>query len=79
MIYQPRRFCMILLQWKHRILCDVVDFFDLFPAVPEVKVTPRIQSRRPGKDASMFCHVIGEPFPKVSLQHLMYECVKLDQ
>lgn len=33
--------------------------------IPEVKVTPRIQSRRPGKDASMFCHVIGEPFPKV--------------
>ncbi|XP_066994850.2 follistatin-related protein 5 [Anabrus simplex] len=33
--------------------------------IPEVKVTPRIQSRRPGEDASMFCHVIGEPFPKV--------------
>ncbi|XP_049811271.1 follistatin-related protein 5-like isoform X1 [Schistocerca nitens] len=33
--------------------------------IPEVKVTPRIQSRRPGEDASMFCHVVGEPFPKV--------------
>ncbi|KAK7603150.1 hypothetical protein V9T40_003149 [Parthenolecanium corni] len=33
--------------------------------IPEVKVTPRIQSRRPGEEASMFCHVIGEPFPKV--------------
>ncbi|KDR16550.1 Follistatin-related protein 5 [Zootermopsis nevadensis] len=33
--------------------------------IPEVKVTPRIQSQRPGKEASMFCHVIGEPFPKV--------------
>uniref|UniRef100_A0A8D8XK16 Follistatin-related protein 5 n=1 Tax=Cacopsylla melanoneura TaxID=428564 RepID=A0A8D8XK16_9HEMI len=33
--------------------------------VPEVKVTPRIQSRRPGEEASMFCHVVGEPFPKV--------------
>lgn len=33
--------------------------------IPEVKVTPKIQSRRPGEEASMFCHVIGEPFPKV--------------
>ncbi|KAG8276434.1 Follistatin- protein 5 [Homalodisca vitripennis] len=33
--------------------------------IPEVKVTPRIQSRRPGEEAAMFCHVIGEPFPKV--------------
>lgn len=33
--------------------------------IPEVKVTPRIQSRRPGEDVSMFCHVVGEPFPKV--------------
>ena len=30
-----------------------------------MKVTPRIQSRRPGEEASMFCYVIGEPFPKV--------------
>lgn len=34
-------------------------------ALPEVKVTPRIQSRRPGEKTSMFCHVIGEPFPEV--------------
>ncbi|XP_059480798.1 follistatin-related protein 5-like isoform X2 [Neocloeon triangulifer] len=33
--------------------------------VPEVKVTPRIQSRRPGEDAAMLCHVVGQPFPKV--------------
>ncbi|KAF0767973.1 follistatin-related protein 5 isoform X2 [Aphis craccivora] len=32
--------------------------------LPEVKVTPRIQSRRPGEKTSMFCHVIGEPFPE---------------
>ncbi|CAG2067962.1 unnamed protein product, partial [Timema podura] len=36
-------------------------------AIPEVKVTPRIQSRRPGEESSMFCHVIGEPFPKYEL------------
>nr|CAD7405746.1 unnamed protein product [Timema cristinae] len=34
--------------------------------IPEVKVTPRIQSRRPGEESSMFCHVIGEPFPKIT-------------
>ena len=39
--------------------------FPHFTAIPEVRVTPRIQSRRPGEEASMFCHVIGEPFPKV--------------
>ncbi|KAF4531901.1 hypothetical protein B566_EDAN000930 [Ephemera danica] len=33
--------------------------------VPEVRVTPRIQSRRPGEDAAMLCHVVGQPFPKV--------------
>ncbi|XP_071439347.1 follistatin-related protein 5-like isoform X2 [Hetaerina americana] len=33
--------------------------------IPEVKVTPKIQSRRPGEEAAMFCHVVGEPFPKV--------------
>ncbi|XP_015374342.1 PREDICTED: follistatin-related protein 5-like isoform X1 [Diuraphis noxia] len=33
--------------------------------LPEVKVTPRIQSRRPSEKTSMFCHVIGEPFPEV--------------
>ncbi|XP_071050414.1 follistatin-related protein 5-like isoform X2 [Onthophagus taurus] len=33
--------------------------------VPEVHVTPRIQSKRPGEDATMYCHVAGEPFPKV--------------
>ncbi|KAI4470266.1 follistatin-related [Holotrichia oblita] len=36
-----------------------------FSAVPEVHVTPRIQSKRPGEDAVMYCHVAGEPFPKV--------------
>lgn len=35
--------------------------------VPEVQVTPRIQSRRPGQDAAMLCHVVGQPFPKVCL------------
>jgi len=35
-------------------------------ALPEVKVMPRIQSRRPGERTSMFCHVIGEPFPEVN-------------
>lgn len=38
-----------------------------FIALPEVKVTPRIQSRRPGEKTAMFCHVIGEPFPEVSM------------
>ncbi|XP_017770314.1 PREDICTED: follistatin-related protein 5-like, partial [Nicrophorus vespilloides] len=33
--------------------------------VPEVHVTPRIQSKRPGEDVVMYCHVAGEPFPKV--------------
>ncbi|XP_049830071.1 follistatin-related protein 5-like isoform X2 [Schistocerca gregaria] len=33
--------------------------------IPEVKVMPKIQYRRPGEQASMFCHVVGEPFPKV--------------
>ena len=35
--------------------------------VPEVRVTPRIQSRRPGEEAAMLCHVVGQPFPKVSM------------
>lgn len=26
---------------------------------------PRIQSKRPGESAEMYCHVIGDPFPKV--------------
>lgn len=39
----------------------------LFSALPGVKVTPRIQSRRPGEKTSMFCHVIGEPFPEVNI------------
>lgn len=38
----------------------------MFTAVPEVHVTPRIQSKRPGEDATMYCHVAGEPFPKVN-------------
>uniref|UniRef100_A0A6P7FSV5 Follistatin-related protein 5-like isoform X1 n=1 Tax=Diabrotica virgifera virgifera TaxID=50390 RepID=A0A6P7FSV5_DIAVI len=33
--------------------------------VPEVHVTPRLQSKRPCEDAYMLCHVAGEPFPKV--------------
>ncbi|XP_050437468.1 follistatin-related protein 5-like [Adelges cooleyi] len=33
--------------------------------LPEVKVMPKIQSRKPGERTSMFCHVIGEPFPEV--------------
>ncbi|KAF5303953.1 hypothetical protein FQA39_LY01738 [Lamprigera yunnana] len=33
--------------------------------IPEVHVTPRIQSKRPAEDATMYCHVAGEPFPKV--------------
>lgn len=33
--------------------------------IPEVRVTPRIQSKRPEEESSMFCHVVGEPFPKV--------------
>ncbi|XP_030759224.1 follistatin-related protein 5-like, partial [Sitophilus oryzae] len=32
---------------------------------PEVHVMPKIQSKRPGEDAQMFCHVSGEPFPQV--------------
>ncbi|KAF7266636.1 hypothetical protein GWI33_020131 [Rhynchophorus ferrugineus] len=32
---------------------------------PEVHVMPKIQSKRPGEDAQMFCHVAGEPFPQV--------------
>lgn len=39
-------------------------------AVPEVHVTPRIQSKRPGEDATMLCHVAGEPFPKVKINCL---------
>nr|CAH0112252.1 unnamed protein product [Daphnia galeata] len=33
--------------------------------LPEVRVTPRIQSRRPGDDSLMKCHAVGVPFPKV--------------
>ncbi|XP_046405288.1 follistatin-related protein 5-like isoform X4 [Ischnura elegans] len=39
--------------------------FSKLYTIPEVKVTPKIQSRRPGEEAAMFCHVVGEPFPKV--------------
>lgn len=42
--------------------------------MPEVHVTPRLQSKRPGEDATMFCHVAGEPFPKVSILMLTYIC-----
>ena len=34
-------------------------------AIPQVRVTPRIQSRRPGEDSLMKCHAVGVPFPKV--------------
>lgn len=34
-------------------------------AVPEVRVTPRLQSKRPGEEATMWCHVVGEPLPRV--------------
>ncbi|CAB0037197.1 unnamed protein product [Trichogramma brassicae] len=34
-------------------------------AIPEVRVTPRLQSKRPGEEASMRCHVVGEPLPRV--------------
>ncbi|XP_015522448.1 follistatin-related protein 5 isoform X1 [Neodiprion lecontei] len=33
--------------------------------VPEVRVTPRLQSKRPGEEATMWCHVVGEPLPRV--------------
>lgn len=33
--------------------------------IPQVRVTPRIQTRRPGDDSLMKCHAIGVPFPKV--------------
>ncbi|XP_031783658.1 follistatin-related protein 5 isoform X2 [Nasonia vitripennis] len=32
---------------------------------PEVRVTPRLQSKRPGEEAMMRCHVVGEPLPRV--------------
>lgn len=34
-------------------------------AVPEVRVTPQFQSKRPKGTAKMKCHVIGEPLPRV--------------
>lgn len=34
-------------------------------AIPEVRVTPRLQSKRPGEEATMSCHVVGEPLPRV--------------
>ncbi|XP_043287172.1 follistatin-related protein 5-like isoform X3 [Venturia canescens] len=33
--------------------------------IPEVRVTPRLQSKRPGEEATMSCHVVGEPLPRV--------------
>ncbi|XP_015590184.1 follistatin-related protein 5 isoform X2 [Cephus cinctus] len=33
--------------------------------IPEVRVTPRLQSKRPGEEATMWCHVVGEPLPRV--------------
>ena len=46
-------------------LCNIFLFF-FFQAVPQVRVTPRIQSRKPGEESQMKCHAIGEPLPKVS-------------
>lgn len=34
-------------------------------AVPEVRVTPQFQSKRPKRTAKMRCHVVGEPLPRV--------------
>ena len=28
-------------------------------------MTPRLQSKRPGEEATMSCHVVGEPLPRV--------------
>ncbi|XP_012225565.2 follistatin-related protein 5-like [Linepithema humile] len=33
--------------------------------IPEVKVTPQFQSKRPKGAAKMKCHVVGEPLPRV--------------
>lgn len=33
--------------------------------MPTVSVEPRVQTRQPGEDAVVFCHVTGEPFPQV--------------
>lgn len=46
--------------------------FYLVAALPEVRVTPRIQSRRPGEDSLMKCHAVGVPFPKVSHSLFIY-------
>ena len=37
-----------------------------FKALPQVRVTPRLQSKKPGDEAKLECHATGEPFPKVS-------------
>lgn len=55
------------------VMFYISKLFFLFPAIPDVRVTPRIQSRRPGEEAAMFCHVIGEPFPKVCMD-LNFKC-----
>lgn len=34
-------------------------------AVPEVRVTPRLQSKRLREEATIRCHVAGEPLPRV--------------
>ncbi|KAF7990989.1 hypothetical protein HCN44_000794 [Aphidius gifuensis] len=33
--------------------------------IPEVRVTPRLQSKRPREEATMSCNVVGEPLPHV--------------
>ncbi|XP_050305276.1 follistatin-related protein 4-like isoform X2 [Anthonomus grandis grandis] len=38
----------------------------LVNTLPEVRVVPKYQSKRPGEDAEMFCHVSGEPMPNVT-------------
>lgn len=55
------------------VMFYISKLFFLFSAIPDVRVTPRIQSRRPGEEAAMFCHVIGEPFPKVCMD-LNFKC-----
>ena len=47
------------------ILCSLLGWILTDTAIPQVHVTPRIQSRRPGEDSLMKCHAVGVPFPKV--------------
>lgn len=65
--------CVILEIYLHAVYIVYISKMLFFSAIPDVRVTPRIQSRRPGEEAAMFCHVIGEPFPKVCID-LNYAC-----